>query len=211
MRIIDIDGQELSPEDVDLSIGYLREEELLIADIQEQSHKFVSEFYFDDHTRYTVQSEDDPHVEIISTSLGYFNYIPDEGETREMRGMNIVKVIDVPARKEYETILRYLLYTEEEIIQRELPDRMDNAEEAIQETGMNVEDLILLLAEVLGGDDEEIELEPEPEPEPTPDPEPEPSPEPDPEPEPEPSPEPEPEPEVSEENSEQPEVEEEGE
>lgn len=209
MRIIDIDGNELSPEDVDLSIGYLREEELLIADIQEQSHKFVSEFYFDDHTRYTVTSEDDPHVKIISTSLGYFDYIPDEGETRVLRGANIIKVVDVPASKQYETILRYLLYTEEELIQHQLPDRMNTAEEAIQETDTNVEDLILLLAEVLGGDDEEIE--PEPEPTPDPEPEPEPSPEPDPEPEPEPSPEPEPEPEVSEENSEQPTVEEEGE
>ena len=155
MRIIDIDGNELSPEDVDLTLGYLQEEELLIADIQEQSHLFVSEFYFDDHTRYTVQSEDDPHVRIISSSLGYFDYIPDEGETRKMRGSNIIKVIDVPATKEYETVLRYLLYTEEEIVQRELPERMDTAEEAIEETDMNVEDIILLLAEVLGGDSEE--------------------------------------------------------
>lgn len=154
MRIIDIDGNELSPEDVDLSIGYLREEELLIADVQEQSHKFVSEFYFDDHTRYTVTSEDDPHVKIISTSLGYFDYIPDEGETREVRGANIVKIIDVPASKQYETIQRYILYTEEELVQRQLPGRMDTAEEAIQETDMNVEDLVLLLAEVLGNDEE---------------------------------------------------------
>ena len=155
MRIIDIDGNELSPEDVDLSVGYLREEELLIAEIQEQTHKFVSMFYFDDHTRYKVQSEEDPHVKVISASLGYFDYIPDEGETRKMRGMDIIHIVDVPASKQYETVLRYLFYTEEELIQHQLPERMDTAEEAIEETGTNVEDLILLLAEVLGGDSED--------------------------------------------------------
>ena len=159
MRIIDIDGQELNPEDIDLSLGYLQEEEILIADISEQSHKFVSEFYFDDHTRYTVESEDDPHVKIISSSLGYFDYIPDEGETRKLRGINVVKVIDVPASKEYETIQRYHLYTEDEIIQRELPDRVTSAEEVLQETNLTVEDLVLLLAELLGTEEEEPILE----------------------------------------------------
>lgn len=162
MRIIDINGQELTPEEADLTLGYLREEELLIADIPEQSHKFVGAFYFDDHTRYIVESEDDPHVKIISSSLGFFDYIPDEGETRKMRGMDIIKVIDTPASKEYETILRYLLYTEEELIQRGLPARMDTAEESIEETNVNLDDIVLLLAEVLGGDSEEWPEEEEP-------------------------------------------------
>ena len=48
MRILDENGQELAPEDVDLGRGFLKTEEILIEEIPEQSHYFVKQFFFDD-------------------------------------------------------------------------------------------------------------------------------------------------------------------
>ena len=174
MRIINEYGEELAPEDIDLSLGYLRDEKILINKIEEQSHIYVSKVYFDDQTSYVVESDNDPHIKTISARYGYFDFIFDKGDTRQVRGMDLCRIIDVPASEEYEDVQRYILYTEEELVQRSLPDRMDTAEETLQETGTNVEDLILLLAEVLGGEGEEEIPEEEEEPV-DPDVEPEPS------------------------------------
>lgn len=194
MRILNEEGVEINPEDVDLSLGYLKEEEIVVDSHEEQHHYSVGNFYFKDNTSYHVESENDPHLEVIDAETGIFKYVPQEGEEeKEIRGMDIILIIDQEAGVDTEIIQRYILYTEEELIQRSLPERMDNAEEtlqetseevenlvqnelptrmeeaenAIQETGMNVEDLILLFAEVLGGEEipEEEEEEPiEPEP-----------------------------------------------
>lgn len=75
---------------------------------------------------------------------------------------------------EYETIERYILYTEEELEQRakEKADkerqeefikngsfRLDDTIENLEETNLTVEDIILLLAEMLGTDGEVEEEE----------------------------------------------------
>ena len=80
-------------------------------------------------------------------------------------------VIDKEAEDIYEDIKRYIRYREDELELRELPSRMEGAEESIVETqegleeaNINIEDLILLMAEILGGDEEEPEEEPEDEP-----------------------------------------------
>lgn len=88
MRILDIDGKELkSP---DLSMGYLTEEKILIA-----------------HHEAVEAVEEQWHYE---TTAVYPN-----------GGKDIAKVVDVPgveakdAWDEYDTVQRYLPYTEEEL------------------------------------------------------------------------------------------------
>lgn len=113
MRILDLDGFELDPETIDYSLGYLRDEEILIAEIPEQTHLFVKTFYFDDYTSYDVTGEDDPHVKVISIAEGLFDYV-DQGEGKKLRGMDVCIVVDQAASKEYEKIKRYIPYTDEE-------------------------------------------------------------------------------------------------
>lgn len=153
MRILDEQGQEITLEDVDLSLGYLKEEELFVESRPEIKHYKALRFNFNDNSSYTPTSENDPHVQIIDAATGKFSYLPEEGETRSVKGMSIGLVIDQEAQNIYETIQRYILYTEEELIQRSLPERMTSAEETLEETGLTVEDLILLMAEVLGGEE----------------------------------------------------------
>lgn len=153
MRILDEQGQEIALEDVDLSLGYLKEEELFIESRPEIKHYRVLRFNFNDNSSYTPTSENDPHIQVIDAAAGKFSYLPEEGETRSVKGMSIGLVIDQEAQDIYETIQRYILYTEEELVQRTLPERMTSAEETIEETGLTIEDLILLMAEVLGGED----------------------------------------------------------
>ena len=105
MRILDIDGKELkSP---DLSMGYLTEEKILIA-----------------HHEAVEAVEEQWHYE---TTAVYPN-----------GGKDIAKVIDVPgveareAWDEFETVQRYIPYTEEELAAmeeaRNKPTQQDDAD-----------------------------------------------------------------------------------
>lgn len=183
MRILDEQNQELDPEEVDLSLGYLKDEKLFIEHRPMKTHYKVTCFVFTDGTSYRPVSEDDPHVRIVDAEKGQFEYIPDEGDERTVKGAAIGVVVDKEAEDIYEDIKRYIHYREDELELHELPSRMEGAEESIVETqegleeaNINIEDLILLMAEILGGDEEESEDEPEDKPiipdEPT-DPEPE--------------------------------------
>lgn len=188
MRILDEQNQELSQEDVDLSLGYLKDEKLFIERRPMKTHYKVTCFIFTDGTSYRPVSEDDPHVRVVDAEKGQFEYIPDEGDERTVKGAAIGVVVDKEAEDVYEDIKRYIRYREDELELRKLPSRMEGAEESIVETqegleeaNINIEDLILLMAEILGGDEEESGEEPEdeptipdesvdPEPEPTEDP-----------------------------------------
>lgn len=166
MRILDENDQELTQEEIDFELGFLKEEKILIKVLPLIQHYVVLRITFDDKTTYIPVSENDPHIEIIDAEQGSFSYIPDEGDTRKIEGMSIGLVVDQEYSEEYEDILRYILYTEEELVQRGLPERMTVVEEEAEEIGLSVEDLILLLAEVLGGGDipEDEDEEPEDEP-----------------------------------------------
>lgn len=188
MRILDEQNQELDPEEVDLSLGYLKDEKLFIERRPMETHYKVTCFVFTDGTSYRPVSEDDPHIRVVNAEKGQFEYIPDEGDERTVKGAAIGVVVDKEAEDIYEDIKRYIRYREDELELRELPSRMEGAEESIVETqegleeaNINIEDLILLMAEILGGDEEEPEEESEDEPiipdEPI-DPEPEPTEEP---------------------------------
>lgn len=171
MRILDEQNQELSQEDVDLSLGYLKDEKLFIERRPMETHYKVTCFVFTDGTSYRPASEDDPHVRVVDAEKGQFEYIPDEGDERTVKGAAIGVVIDKEAEDIYEDIKRYIRYREDELELHKLPSRMEGAEESIVETqegleeaNINIEDLILLMAEILGGDEEESEEEPEDEP-----------------------------------------------
>ena len=162
MRILDEQDREITLEDVDLTLGYLREETIVIANHPKITHYEIGCFYFDDGSKYAPYGEDDPHVEVVDRGRNIYRYIPQEGEeSHEVKGMDIKLVVDQEAYTERETIQRYLLYTEDEVVQHTLPKRVSDVEEALEENNLTIEDLILLMAEVLGGDEEEIPEEEE--------------------------------------------------
>lgn len=161
MRILDEQGQEITLEEVNFDLGWLKNEKI-VQNIPELTHYTVGHFYFEDGTSYTPKGNDDPHVKVINAQKGQFVYVPQEDEeSKRVRGMDIKLIVDQKARTITEDIQRYILYTKEELIQRELPQRMSAAEEAIEETDVTIEDLILLMAEVLGGEEELPEEEEE--------------------------------------------------
>lgn len=166
MRIFNEQDQELNREDIDLSLGYLKNEKLFLQHSPRITHYKVNCFIFDDNSHYYPTDENDSHIKVIDAKKGQFDYIPDEGETRILKGAAIGLVVDKEAEDIYEDIQRYILYREDELELRELPSRMNNAEDSIVETqenleeaNLNIEDLILLMAEILGGEEEEISEE----------------------------------------------------
>lgn len=169
MRILDEQNVEISRNDVDYELGYLKPDKVFIKHhkaIEEQEeifHYAVKTFYFEDGSKLEIKSEDDPHVKAINDQLGQFKYI-DQGENKIFRGADVYKIIDQEkieakeARDEYEDIQRYVLYTEAELLERKTqkaegekreaflstgPERLDSAEDSLI-------DIILLVAELIG-------------------------------------------------------------
>ena len=205
MRILDEQNQELSQEDVDLSLGYLKDEKLFIKKEPMKAHYKVNCFVFTDGTSYTPESEDDSHIRVVDADEGRFEYIPDEDDKRTVRGAAIGLVVDKEPEDIYEDIKRYIRYRTDELELHGLPSRIISIEnsvtktqqdvtqtqqditetresltetqtglnetqeglvetqEGLEEANLNIEDLILLMAEILGGE-EEPEEEPEDEP-----------------------------------------------
>ena len=187
IRILDEKDNELQIEDVDLEIGYLEPEQLFkehhdAVEAQEREfHYAVTTFYFEDNTRVDIEDENDPRVGKDDIYNGRFHYeTPDGEESRQLRGIDLREVEDVPAVEakeawdEYEEIQRYKLYTEEELEERAAEaerkrkeeellvtglDRIEAAEGGLVETNEAVEDLILVMADLFGGEEEEEEVE----------------------------------------------------
>ena len=140
MRILDENDQELQPEDLDLTLGYLVNDQILkehhdaVPEVQEKGHYYPKTFYFMDGSQYKVdtESENDPCVEPNEDGVS-FNYIAPEGEEpREYKGCDVKYIIDVEhqaakeAYDEMEDIQRYKRYTEEQL--RENTINQANAE-----------------------------------------------------------------------------------
>lgn len=144
--------------DPDLTLGYLKKEYFTIhhESIPEQWHYEVVSFDFADGEVYTVASQFDPHVQIIDAHKGIFKYIPGEGEeSRVVTGQTISPVIDsgfIDAWDETKTFYRYVLYTEKELNDR---DFLANGPAQLAEAQELIEDLLLVIADLLGGADEE--------------------------------------------------------
>lgn len=164
MKILDENNQELNSEDIDLSLGYLKNEKVFVRHIPAQTHYKVNCFVFEDGSIYRPITENDSHIKIIDAQKGQFDYIPDEGEIKTLKGAAIGLVVDKEAEDIYEDIQRYIVFRENELELRDLPSRMNNAENSIIETqenleeaNLNIEDLILLMAEILGREEESEE------------------------------------------------------
>lgn len=170
IRILNEDDEEITMEDVDLEVGYLRPDQLLkehhdaIEFQEEQWHYAVTCFYFEDGSELTIESEDDPHIEKIDADNGVFGFIPqtDEEQTWMLKGIDLKQAVDqeqIDAKEawdEYEQIQRYILYTPEELEERKKqqeeqakretflgtgPERLDTAETNIGDLSIIVSDL----------------------------------------------------------------------
>ena len=121
MRILDLNGMEL--ENPDLSLGYLTEEEILIA-----------------------------HHEAVEAVPEQWHY--ETAAVYENGGRDVKKVIDIPgveardAWDEYETVQRYVPYTDEELAEHNRPTLASRV--GVLET--TTDDMILLMADLIGGE-----------------------------------------------------------
>ena len=125
MRILDENNVEITSPD--LSLGHLVEEELFLA------HH--------------------PAVEAVREQWHYetvYEYLNG--------GKDVVKVVDVPgveakaAWDEYETIKRYVPYTEEELAALEEARNRPTLESRVDVLETTTDDMILLMAELIGGE-----------------------------------------------------------
>ena len=124
MRILDENNVEITSPD--LSLGHLVEEEVFVA-----HHPAVEEV------------PEQWHYEIIKEYPG--------------GGRDVVKVVEVPwveakaAWDEYETIKRYVPYTEEELAALEEARNRPTMESRVDVLETTKDELILLMAELIGG------------------------------------------------------------
>ena len=125
MRILDENNVEIT--NPDLSLGHLVEEEVFVA------HH--------------------PAVEAVREQWHYetvYEYLNG--------GKDVVKVIDVPgvdakdAWDEYETIKRYVPYTEEELAALEEARNKPTLESRVETLETTTDDMILLMADLIGGE-----------------------------------------------------------
>ena len=125
MRILDENNVEITSPD--LTLGHLVEEEVFVA------HH--------------------PAVEAVREQWHYetvYEYLNG--------GKDVVKVIDVPGMEakdawdEYETIKRYVPYTEEELAALEEARNKPTLESRVETLETTTDDMILLMAELIGGE-----------------------------------------------------------
>lgn len=173
MAIYNEQDEEIQESDVDTSKGYLVPDKKFIKhhdeqpEVEEQSHYEVKTFYFEDGDSLDVDGNSDPHVDVVDDKQGVFNYV-DQGEGKELRGIDIESVIDVEkvehkdSYDEYEDIQRYKLYTEEQLAeqaeqrakQEKQADFLENGPDQLDSNTVSIEDLTVLMSEMIGGADE---------------------------------------------------------
>ncbi len=153
--IIDQSNNEIT--DPDLDLGYLKKEYFTVhhETIPEVWHYEVVSFEFANGEIYKVPSQNDPHVEIIDDIKGIFHYKYLDGEPRiTVTGQTIKPVIIqnfVEAWDETKTFYRYILYTDKELAEREF---LASGPEQLAEAQETIDDLLLVIADLLGGAEE---------------------------------------------------------
>lgn len=144
--------------DPDLTLGYLKKEYFTTYHeaIPEKWHYEVILFEFANGEQYKPTSNADPHVNIVDAQKGIFSYVNLDGEEeRIVTGQTITPVEDspyVPGWEETNTIYRYVLYTEKELADREF---LTNGPTLLAEAQETIDDLLLVIADLLGGGEEE--------------------------------------------------------
>lgn len=187
MRILDVNDNELQEEEIDLELGHLIPDKVFVkhhdaVEYQPRDwHYWPQTYYFEDETRYSVIGKDDPHVKVNDLASCSFSWNVLEGEEpKQVRGIDVIEfeispeVFAQEAYDEYEDIQRYILYTQEELDQKAEekareekrtnfmengPDILDKTVASLEETNLTVEDLVLMMADMVGGNDEEEVVE----------------------------------------------------
>lgn len=171
-RILDENDVELDPQNVDYNHGHLVDETITLIDQPYEEGEdgegdwVLERFIFDDGT--TMEIEDwrtDPHVKLLDEENGVFEYV-DQGEGNEYSEGNYEAWFEItkepiPETEPYqvkEEIRRYKRYTPEE--QAEFDKKMEHEtnKQIFLDTGLerlintedNVDDIMLLLADMIG-------------------------------------------------------------
>lgn len=171
MRIFDEDGAEITEAEVDTAKGYTIEDKLFVkhhdavAYAPQEGHYVMQTFFFTDGTSYdVVNGNEDPHVQIVDEIQGEFAY-NDQGEDKVYSGASVKFVIDQEEVSpqdeydEYEDILRYKLYTEEELKEKadkeakqaEYEDFIANGPSQLKTNTESIDDLYVALADAVAG------------------------------------------------------------
>lgn len=130
MKIYNELDEEIQESDIDLELGFVTSDKRFVkhheaVEEQEEVKHFECQiFYFEDDTQLDVSElgNDDPHVKVLDDTNGIFDYV-DQGEGKTFRGLDLKEITDkekVEAKEaydEYEDILRYKLFSEEELAQ----------------------------------------------------------------------------------------------
>lgn len=171
-RILDENDQELDINSIDLNVGKLIDDVILISDIPYISpidpiERFeLTRFWFNDGTFMDIEDMyNDPHVKIIDEANNIFEYI-DQGEENQWSPGNYESelIIEDEGRGEqtpervYENIRRYIPFTPEEqeafdaymIKESNKQILLDTGLERLMNTENNIDDMMLLLAEMIG-------------------------------------------------------------
>lgn len=169
-RILDENDKELTEEEVDRELGYTTMDKIFkqhheaVPEKEYKHHYVVKTWYFQDDTSMDVTGNDDPHVKVIDEEAGVFGYV-DQGEGKVYRGGALEDVIDQEhedakeAYDEYEDIIRYKLFTEEELKnnkeQKEKMEKqqafMEDGPDQLQTNTENIDDLYITIADVVAG------------------------------------------------------------
>ena len=168
MRILDENDQELQQEDLNLTLGYLVNDQILkehhdaTPEVQEEGHYYPETFYFIDGSQYKVdtESENDPCVEPNEDGVS-FNYVAPEGEEpREYKGCDVKYIIDVEyqeakeAYDEMENIQRYKLYTEDQLRENAVTQANAEKQEKLSAQAISLMSFIAAPASLEMTDDE---------------------------------------------------------
>ena len=152
--VIDQSNQEIT--NPNLNLGYLKKEYISIhhESIPEKWHYRVISFSFSNGEIYKVESEYDPHIQIIDAKKGIFNFVKQEGEENlTVTGQSIAPVTDeplIPAWDETKIFYRYIPYTEKELSEKQF---LIEGPQLLAEAQETINDLLLTLAEMLGGEE----------------------------------------------------------
>lgn len=162
-----------------LELGYLKLEDKIIyhEGIPEKGHYYVSYIELNTGESFFLQ-ENDERIEFTNPEIGTFKFLPvEEDPAIKIKSATVRYIIDqekIDAWEESYKILRYILYTENELANQkflaEAPERFEmlendtsdlfevvadlagsDIEERVADTQETVDDLLLVIADLLGG------------------------------------------------------------
>lgn len=157
----------------DLETGYLKEVTRYMESENSRIvrpraiHYHIKTFYFNDGTQYNTIDENDPHIGIIDERHGFAEYVPQEGESEKTVFATDWELIEdepyvgtLPPWDVKCTDTIYISYSEEELAQQtDFEELKQNGMGQIRDLSESVEDLVLIMADILGGEDLEEPIE----------------------------------------------------